>query len=74
MTEKLVNMTEPEIKFMLNRIAKNIASETDALFMLVVFDDPGLAQYISNARREDCIKAMEETAMRFRNQEIVKRV
>lgn len=73
MPEKLVNMTEPEIKYLLNGIAKHISSKVDARFMLVVFDDPGLAQYISNANREDCITAMEETAKRFRDGDVIRR-
>jgi hypothetical protein len=40
-----------------------------ALFMLVVFDDPGVAQYVSNASRENIIEAMRETANRFERQE-----
>ncbi|MCK9597953.1 MAG: hypothetical protein M0R06_02860 [Sphaerochaeta sp.] len=73
MAKKLIYMTESEIGYMLNRIAKNISSETDALFFLVVFDDQGVAQYISNAKREDCIKAMEETVVRFKNKDVVER-
>jgi len=73
MSNKLANMTEPEIKEMLLQSAANITERTESLFMLVVFDDPGVAQYISNAKREDCIKAMEETAERFRNQQTIER-
>ena len=51
----------------------DIAKKTGSLFMLVVFDEPRLAQYISNAQREDCIKAMEETAQRVKNKEVVRR-
>lgn len=73
MAEQLSNMTEPELKKLLNGIADYITSSTDSLFMVVLFDDPGVAQYISNAKREDCIKAMEETAQRFRNNETIER-
>lgn len=73
MSEKLMNMTEPEIKAMMIDLADYIAQKTGSLFMLVVFDEPQLAQYISNANRGDCIKAMEETTQRFRNNEIIER-
>jgi hypothetical protein len=66
-------MTEPEIKALMRDLADCITQKTGSLFMLVVFDDPGVAQYISNAKREDCIKAMEETAQRFRNKETIER-
>jgi uncharacterized protein with PhoU and TrkA domain len=70
---RLVNMTEPEIRDLLIEIADYIENCTDSLFMVVVFDDPGVAQYVSNANRKDCIKAMEETAKRFRNNETIER-
>lgn len=73
MSEQLSNMTEPELKRLLTDIANYIKASTDSLFMVVLFDDPGVAQYISNAKREDCIKAMEETAQRFRNNETIGR-
>lgn len=31
------------------------------------FDTPGVANYVSNARREDVIEALEETAYRFKH-------
>lgn len=73
MTKQLKDMTEPELKELLNEIGKYIKCKTGALFLLVVFDYPGLAQYISNARREDCIKAMQETVRRFESNEVLKR-
>lgn len=73
MKKQFSNMTEPEIKVLLKDLANYITQKTGSLFMLVVFDEPGVAQYISNAKREDCIKAMEETAQRFRNNEIIER-
>lgn len=73
MAEKLLNMTEPEIKALMVDLANYISAKTGSLFMLVVFDKPQVAQYISNTNRDDCIKAMEETAQRFRNNETIER-
>jgi len=73
MPEQLSNMTEPELKRLLTDIANYIKSSTDSLFMVVFFDEPGVAQYVSNAKREDCIRAMEEAALRFKNKEIIER-
>ncbi len=73
MPEQLSNMTEPELKRLLTDIANHIKTSTDSLFMVVLFDEPGVAQYISNAKREDCIRAMEETALRFKKKEIIER-
>ena len=73
MEKKLIDMTEPELKEMINDLARYITDKTGALFMLVVFDDPGLSQYVSNTVRKDCIKAMEETIQRFKNNEIIER-
>lgn len=42
-------------------------------YALIVFDfhDPGLSNYISNAKREDMIKALRETADRLeKNQDV----
>lgn len=45
-----------------------------ALFMLVVFDDPGVAQYVSNCDRQNMVKAMRETADRLEQRETIDRV
>ena len=35
------------------------------------FENPGIGNYISNARRDDMIQALRETANRFENDEII---
>jgi hypothetical protein len=77
--KELKNMTEPELRDLFTALARTIearlppgpSSKGKALFMLVVFDEPKLCQYVSNANRQDCIKAMRETAERFEHKEII---
>ena len=71
----LKNMTEPQLRDLMNGLAKNVADQTPdgTLFFLVLFDDPGLCQYVSNARREDIVKAMRETADRLEGNQDVPR-
>jgi len=69
----LKNMTEPQLRDLLNGLARDVSKRTPkgTLFFLVLFDDPGLCQYVSNARREDIVKAMRETADRLeQNQDV----
>lgn len=63
----LDHMTEPELAALMRSCADGIKSKlpTGTLFVLVVFDEPGTAQYISNGRREDVIDGMIETAVRL---------
>lgn len=42
-----------------------------ALFVFE-FNNSGMANYISNAQRKDMIKCLEETLMRFKNQQDIK--
>jgi hypothetical protein len=44
-----------------------------SMFVLVVFDDPKVAQYISSCNRVDMIAAMRETAERLERKEDVPR-
>lgn len=71
--KKLCDMSEPELKELLNQCAYSISERTGSLYMLVIFDEPNLAQYISNANRHSCIEAMRETADRLENKEIIER-
>jgi len=83
--KRLIDMTEAEMRVYFGGIGEMLESVMPAesvpgkgrngraLFMLVVFDDPGLAQYVSNCSRENMIKAMRETADRFERQETLDR-
>lgn len=72
-------MTEPELGETMTAFAKAIVDTAEKMgvekphFTLVVFNDPEIAQYASNCRREDIIKAMRETADRLeKNQDLVR--
>jgi len=73
--KQLSEMTEPELRDLFNSVATEIQHRLPerTLFVLLAFDDPGLSQYVSNARREDVIKALYEGASRLENEEDVKR-
>lgn len=64
---QLRDMTEPEMKKMMQDAANGVvqAIPTGTLFALIVFDEPRVGQYISNANRSDMIKALRETADRL---------
>ena len=83
--KRLIDMTEPELFGYFNALASTIETLLPAevvpcagrngrcLFALLVFDDPGIAQYVSNAQREDIIKAMRECADRLERREVIER-
>lgn len=54
----------------MRQLAKKIEKEIPGLgFAVLVFEfhKPGMANYVSNAQREDMIKAMEETLKRWKS-------
>lgn len=59
MPKRLSDMTEPELR--------------EGLFVLVAFDDPGLAQYISNCDRDNMVRSLRECADRLEAREDVTR-
>jgi hypothetical protein len=72
----LRDMNEPEMRHYFNLVGQTIESilpEDARKFMLVVFDDPGLSQYVGNCERPDIIKAMRETADRLEAKEDIPR-
>jgi hypothetical protein len=75
MPKQLHDMTEPEMRTYFNLLAR--ATETalpdGALFVLLVFDDPGIAQYVSNCSRENMVQALRETADRLEAREDIPR-
>lgn len=66
------DMTEPELRKYFAELATKLEGELPpgpskrgkCLFVLLVCDstEPGVSQYVSNARREDIIKLLRETA------------
>jgi hypothetical protein len=70
-------MTEPELKNYFTALAAATESvlppgpsqSGTCLFVLLVVDESNIAQYVSNARREDTIKFLRETAARLEQRE-----
>ena len=77
--KRLEDMTEPELKRLMTTVAKAIEHTAanlgveKPLFALVMFNDPKVAQYIGNCRREEIILSMRETADRLERKEDVTR-
>jgi hypothetical protein len=79
--KSLSEMTEPELQGYFAYLARLIESvlppgpskRGKALFMLLVFDDPGMAQYVSNCDRATRVKALREAADRLEAREDIPR-
>jgi hypothetical protein len=77
--KRLEDMNEPELRELMNHICGGIEfmcgemGVEKPLFCLVLFNDPAIAQYAANCRREDIIKAMRETARRLEQRQDVTR-
>jgi hypothetical protein len=75
----LETMTEPELRKFMNTVCRSIvgAAELEGveppLFVVVLFNDPKVAQYGSNCQREGIIEAMRETADRLEKKQDVPR-
>lgn len=50
------------MRMLADRIKKKIPKGFGFMIMVFPFNEPGIANYISNARHEDMIKALEEKA------------
>jgi hypothetical protein len=77
--KKLEFMTEPELRHLMNAVGTSIelAAEYCGVerlnFVVVLFNDPKVAQYAANCQREDIVKAMRETADRLESRQDVPR-
>lgn len=77
--KQLEYMTEPELRTFMNGCATAIVGEAlhqdveKPQFVLLLFNDPKLGQYVSNCNRQDIIKALRETADRLERGEDVPR-
>ncbi len=70
MSDAIKNLTEPETAAIMRRCADAVKREIRAAggrgdFVLLMFDDPGIANYIASVQRPDAIKAMRECAYRM---------
>jgi len=78
-TCRLEDMTEPELQrlcHMEGQAVEQVAAALSVekpLFVLLLFNDPKVAQYVCNCRREDVIKAMRECALRLEGRQDVPR-
>lgn len=75
----LQDMTEPELRDTMNAVARAVFREAQAQgvekpqFVLVLFNDPAICQYVANCTRASMIEAMRETANRLeRNEDIAR--
>ena len=81
MAKTLADMTEPELREAMSAAARAVESALPAgpsrngkaLFMLLVFDDPGMAQYVSNCDRSTAVQALREAAGRMEGREDIPR-
>lgn len=77
--KKLEDSTEPELRDLMNAVCRGIEGAAAAQgyerphFVVVLFNDPKVAQYAANCRRADVIKSMRETADRLEGKEDVPR-
>lgn len=74
-TKPLEDMTEPELRELLTRCGNALKGilGTKSMWVLLVFDDPAVAQYIATCERRSVIEAMRETADRLERKQDVPR-
>ena len=76
---KLQDMTEPEIREIMAGLGHEIIDSADRigvekpLFVLLLFNDPRVGQYIANTNRSDTILALREAADRLENNQDIPR-
>jgi hypothetical protein len=77
--KKLEFMTEVELKELCNAMGNAIEITAEymgcekPLFVLLLFNDPKVGQYVANCKRDDVVKALRETAGRLDRREDVPR-
>lgn len=80
MATTLRDMDEVELGSLMTLLAKSLERaaakflDEKPLFVLVLFNDPEIAQYVSNCDRSTTIAAMRETADRLERRDDVSRV
>lgn len=72
MPRQLEYMTEPELAELMRGLADAVVMTGETIFdvgkphfVLLIFNDPKFAQYISNCQRPEMIRALRETADRL---------
>lgn len=76
MPRRLRDLTEPQLAGVMRRGAKAVEAELPpkTLYLILAFDSPALAQYISNCDRSTMVQALREAANRLEGREDVPRV
>lgn len=78
MRKSLDDMTEPELRDLFQMLARRIKSylppDTGFILLATPHGDGGIAQYVSNVRREDAAAWMRETLARWAANDFVPRV
>lgn len=73
------DLTEPELRALMNELAttlqRMIRNRVSGVpkFVLLVFNDPKLTQYVSSCQFEDVVKALQETVGRFTSGDYLER-
>ena len=73
------DLTEPELRGVMNALATNVVRTAETLgvekplFILLLFNDPKLTQYVANADRSTVVEALREAADRLERREDVPR-
>jgi hypothetical protein len=74
------DMTEPELADLMRGFARAVTVVATSLdlerpvFVLLVFNDPAAAQYISNGERADVVRALRTAAARLESRDVIPRV
>jgi hypothetical protein len=79
--KKIEDMTEPELRDYLYTLGNSLeeilppgpSKKGKLLFTVLLFDESCIAQYLSNANRQDMIKVLRETADRLDAKEDITR-
>lgn len=75
----LKDMTEPELRHTMSTLARQIVTTATMLgvekpmFVLLLFNDPAVAQYVANCERKGVIEALLEAAGRLQRNEDIPR-
>jgi hypothetical protein len=78
--KQIRDMTEPELRHLMDALGKRIEQVATSRgverphFMLLLFNDPAVAQYVCNCDRADAVEAMRECADRLEGRGDVVRV
>lgn len=79
MRKLIQDMTEVELTELLSACANQlkvvcaVLEVESPLFVLLLFNDPAIGQYVSNCNRSDMVKALREAANRLESNDYLER-